>query len=665
MIKYLSEQFREEYHHLSLWCFASFIFGIISYFSLSFEPSAKYVAMIFASSFTTIYLRRFGFIGIFISALIIAFCFGFAASKYRVLNLKVSTIDHSFTSIIEGRILNIKPITKGTQILLTEINFPEKNLENFNSNIKLNLKDEYASNLMVGDKISIFAYLNPSPTSLLPGGYDFALYNYFSNIGATSYGLKNPVIIERKNMVGFSAYVQNLRHKIYHRLIEVMGKNQGNFAAALLLGEGKGLDSLIMQNMRYAGISHILCVSGLHLSLVAMLFFIATRFLLNLSNFIAFNFNIKLIAAIISLIGSFLYLMLSGMQIAATRAFIMTAVFIWSIMIGRSPYPLRSIAIAAVIILTINPEYVLHPSFQLSFVAVLSLVTGYEFYMKNQWILGGSRGIFANIKLYLFSNIYSSLLAGLATMPLVIYHFYLSSNYSVFSNLIAVPIMSFFMMPIAILSIILMPLHLDYYALKLLSFMIQIIIEVAQYIVSFKGAIWYFGHISSLSILIYMIGFFWLTLWQKSWRYFGLLIILCSIILMFQSEKPDLIFDPHLNAIGIKNKDGKLEIKAKRMSQFTQNYWTNWFGQKDVIIKSEDITLSNHHIITSSGKSINILFDKMDCNADIVLNAKGHKGCSNALSLNKNDLKDKGTILVFCNQDSCKISYDNSKRFKF
>lgn len=665
MIKYIAAQFREEYHHLNLWYFAAFIFGIIAYFTLPFEPSAKYVAMVFAASFTSLYLRRFGLSGAFISGLIIAFCFGIAVSKYRVLNLKVSTIDNSFTSVIEGRISNIKPITKGTQLLLTELNIAQIKEKNFHSNVKLNLKSEYANALMVGDKIRVFAFLNPSPASLIPGGYDFALYNYFSNVGATSYGLKEPEIIERKNIVGFSAYVQNLRHKIYHRLIEVLGKDQGNFAAALLLGEGKGLDSLVMQNMRYAGISHILCVSGLHLSLVAMLCFIATRFMLNLSNFIAFNFNIKLIAAIVSLLGSFLYLMLSGMQIAATRAFIMTAIFIWSVMIGRSHYPLRSIATAAMIILIINPEYVLHPSFQLSFIAVLSLVTGYEFYMKNQWILGGSRGVFANIKLYLFSNIYSSLLAGLATMPLVIYHFYLSSNYSVLSNLIAVPLMSFFMMPLAILSIILMPLHLDYYALKALGFLIQIIINVAKYIVSLPGSIWYFGHVSGVSILLYMIGFFWLTLWQKSWRHFGFVLVVASVILMMQSEKPDLIFDPGLNAIGIKNKEGKLEIHAKRMSQFTKNYWTNWFGQKDVIFKAEDITFTNHHLVTNSGHNINILFNKMDCNADVILNAKGHKRCDGKISLNKNELRDKGTILVFCNQEVCKISYDNSKRFKF
>ncbi|MCX4079193.1 hypothetical protein N7280_00725 [Rickettsia rhipicephali] len=65
-----------------------------------------------------------------------------------------------------------------------------------------------------------------------------------------------------------------------------------------------------------------------------MIIFLTTRFLLNLSNYLAYNFNIKLISAYCSLIGSFGYLELSGMQIAATRAFITAAIFIYGIILS-------------------------------------------------------------------------------------------------------------------------------------------------------------------------------------------------------------------------------------------------------------------------------------------------------------------------------------------
>ncbi|MBP7189728.1 MAG: ComEC/Rec2 family competence protein [Rickettsiaceae bacterium] len=663
MFDYIYRKFEAEYHQLNLWYFVSFLLGVITYFSISYEPSARYVVAICGSSLATLYFKKFGFLGTFLSIIIISFCFGIGISKYRTLSIKAESINHSFTTTVEGRILAIKPSTTGWQIVLSDVFLPKKRRPLL-ANIRLNVKDDYFRDLMTGDRISVLTFLNPIPPSILPGGYDFALYNYFSSIGAAGYSLSKPEIVAKSQRSNLSQKIQTLRHKIYDRLISVMGNDAGNFSAAIMIGESKGLARKIMQNIRYAGISHILCVSGLHLSLVASLLFISSRFLLNLSNFMAFRTDIKMISAIISLIGSFLYLMLSGMQIAATRAFIMTSIFILSVIIGRTPYPLRSIAIAAAIIISINPEYVMHPSFQLSFVAVLSLITGFEIYMKNKHVLGDSKGIIASIKIYFFANIYSSLLASLATTPIVIYHFYISSNYAVLSNLLAVPVMSFFIMPISIISLILMPFGLDYYPLKLLEYIISIIINFGEFVADLPGAIWYFGYITPLSLLIYMIGLFWLTLWQKKWRHLGWILITCSVVMMFKSPKPDVIFDHHNNILGIKNKDEKLEIYGKRVSKFTQHYWSNWFGQKDVILTQEDISLSNKEIKTDSGKTIGILFEKLNCKSDIVINTTGYKRCNN-YSLNKQDIKDNGTMLIFCNKNECLLQKANSDRFKF
>lgn len=292
------------------------------------------------------------------------------------------------------------------------------------------------------------------------GGYDFGFYAYFAGISATGYAMSGPKILSPNNTV-IKGVMYKVRKIIYDNLIKTIGNIKGNIAAAILLGETKGIDRQLMQTMQRSGISHILCVSGLHLSLGAMIFFIASRFVLNLFDFIAFNFNTKLIAAIISLLSSYGYLELTGMQIAATRAFIMTTIFILAIITERSAYHLRSIVIAAAIILCINPEYILHPSFQLSFIAVLSLVSGYEFYLKNRWILGESKGLLGQLRFYIASNIYSSFLASIVTAPVVINQFYIFSTYSIPMNLIAVPIMSFFLMPLAITSLFLMPLGLS------------------------------------------------------------------------------------------------------------------------------------------------------------------------------------------------------------
>ena len=130
--------------------------------------------------------------------------------------------------------------------------------------------------------------------------------------------------------------LQNIRGIIYKELIRVLGTDQGNFVAAILIGETKAINKHTADNMRNSGIAHILSVSGLHLSLVAMIFFISSRFLLNCSNYLSYKINIKVAAGIISIIGSFGYLLLSGANIAATRAFIMTFFVILAIIIERS-----------------------------------------------------------------------------------------------------------------------------------------------------------------------------------------------------------------------------------------------------------------------------------------------------------------------------------------
>ena len=639
-----------EYWQLSLWNFAFFIFGIVSYFALEHEPSIRHILVIFAVSFVTLFLRRYGAWGILVSGILIAYTSGILVSKIRSSQIHTIALESEVTTTVSGTVSALKHTPRGIQVTIEKARFNTLLLQDKDPDrVRISVPLDNAKNILMGDKISVFATLSPPSRSILPGGYDFGLYSYFSGIGATGFALGK--ITNYSNARNDTQpFLHKIRKSIYFRLIDIMGKDNGNFAAALLLGESGGLDRTIMQNMRYAGLAHVLCVSGLHLSLVAGIFFLTSRMLLNLSNFLAWHTNIKIIAAIISLLGSGIYLMLSGTQIAATRAYIMTSIFMISIILSRVPYPLRSLGVAAIFMLSLNPEYVLHPSFQLSFAAVLALIGGYEFYIRNKWILGESAGIISSVKMGVFSNIYSSLLAGLATTPIVIYHFYTISNYTVLANLLVVPLVSFIIMPLGILSMFLLPVGLDNYILLLIGKCIGIIIEISDWVTSLPGSVWNFGYITPESLCIYMLGLFWVMLWNTRFRLYGLIIITISLYMMFMSPKPDVIFDAKMQILGIRNKQGQLEITAPKISNFTKTYWNNWFGQKNGILHIEDIA-HEHHIVTGSGKIVNILYNTSHDNGDINIIA--------------HDWLDKGALLVFCNSNKCVLKYEDKKRFKF
>ena len=70
--------------------------------------------------------------------------------------------------------------------------------------------------------------------------------------------------------------------------------------------------------------------------------------------------------------------MLSGAEVATQRAFIMTAIVLFGVMVDRSALTLRTLAVAALAVMLFAPQAVVHPSFQMSFAATLALIATYE-----------------------------------------------------------------------------------------------------------------------------------------------------------------------------------------------------------------------------------------------------------------------------------------------
>jgi competence protein ComEC len=650
---YIKNKLEQEYHHLSLWYFISFIFGIIIYFQF-FSIKIFYILALAALTLAFIarYFYKTNIILFFLSFCLFSLFIGMIIANFRFESIDITSIERPVITNLEGEVESLKPTLRGVQL---QLKVSKNDMGNEIDKVRVNISDKLSSDLSPGDIISLKVKLFPLQESILPGAYDFGFYMRMSGINAGGYALTEPVIISN-NSSEFSKYIKLLRMKIYRRLLEVLGKDEGNFAAAILIGETKAIPRVISENMRNSGVAHILSVSGLHLSLVAMIFFVCSRVILNLSNFIAYKTNIKIISAIISILGSFLYLQISGNNIAATRAFIMTSIFIIAIMLGRSPYPLRSVVLAAFLILCFLPEYVFHPSFQLSFAAVLCLISGYEFYLRHKNLLGDSKGVFASIKFYIYANIYSSFLASIITAPFVIYHFYKFANYSVIMNLLAVPLMSFFMMPLALLSVLLMPFGVDYWVLKLLGMFISIVINFAEYIVSLPYAVWYMGHISELSLAIFSFGFFWVCLWQTKWRLIGLIIMFISCVLMAATRSPDFIYDHSLKAVAINDHDEGLKIfSEEKIPKFTADYWASWFGYKEAKLFDDKIKAKDRLYILANGKSVSLNYwNCLDSDIGIITSKKLHCKNNNQIIPNSEIWRSK-QVLVYCeDQGKCK-----------
>ncbi len=610
-IKYFLEKERENY---SLWYSVLYLFGILYYFSLQDEPSIIIVTifvttLVIAKIYTDFYTKTI--ITKFFLNITLAFFLGIFASSVKAHIISPVAIKEKMNEVnVEGIVTKIRPMPYGLQVNIDNVRISELSIEQTPKAVRINFSKFKADHLMVGDSVSLKADLSPPPSQIVPGGYDFKLVAYFNQIGAVGKSMSEAEVISYAQNT-FLVKLLNLRKHLQHLLIEKLGIKNGNFAAAMFLGETGGIDQTTLTNMRFSGISHILCVSGLHLSLVAAIFFMSSRFLLNFSNYIAFRYDIKKISAYISLVASFFYLLLTGIQIAATRAFIMTSIVIWSLLISRQPHPMRSLSIACILILTLNPEYAIHPSFQLSFIAVSSLLAAYEFYIKNKNIFGSSKGIVASLRLYTISNIYSSVVASLATAPIVIYHFYTYSNYSILANLIALPVVSFITMPIGILAILFSFCSFSNYLFVIVGESIDIIREVSNFIVKLPKAIIYTSHISNYSIMIFLISFFWLLIWKSKIRLLGFAGICLSIILYMTEKLPNILINQDAKFIAL-HQNNKLTIYGEKISPFTRKFVANWYGLEKAEFKKIDLNYKKLFL-----EKANIIVDFRNHNIEI------------------------------------------------
>ncbi|MCC2646891.1 MAG: ComEC/Rec2 family protein [Rickettsiaceae bacterium] len=665
--QFISKRFiaamQEEYINLPIWLVVCFIFGIVCYFSLEAEPSLIMLNFILITlAFLAIISRK----KILLKTLFISlsmFSLGVAVPTFKFYGFNPKGLSARVTARVVGEVEAIKPKEFGWQVLLRNVDIEGVIKEETPSRIRFNLHDIGNNRLLLGDIISVKLSLMPPPGPLIPGGYDFSKQAYFNEIGGVGYNKSDPIIIDHniQNKTLLHSF-QSLRRNIYDHIILNLGDKNGNFAAAVIVGETSGIDLKTLNAMRRSGLAHILCVSGIHLSLVAMIFFISIRVILNSSNFIANNYNIKKIGALGAICGSFLYLLISGMQVAATRAFIMTTVYMLSVFLEKRAQALRSVFFAAFMILFIWPEYIIHPSFILSFTAVLSLIACAGFNFTPFEVVASSKGKLSKLKQYILLNINSTLAASLATTPFVLFFFHVNPNYSLLANLLAVPVTTFILMPAAVLAIMLMPLKLDYIAWKLMDFAINAITYVANFIEPLPYASLYFGHLEEGVIICYTLAFIIFCIGKYRIKIIGIILLIVSTILILLTPKPDMIIDSRTKIYAV-NIDGELKISNDKLGKLKSSYWTSWFGQSEVKYLAEPID----EIKTASGKYIKICQKrKCKCDGDLLVNlSKGATpDCENIID--KDFLKKFGTALIYCGAKKCEVKYSlQRERFNF
>jgi competence protein ComEC len=417
----------------------------------------------------------------------------------------------------------------------------------------------------VGSYVALKARINPPALPFRPGGYDLARDLYFKGVGATGLALGAIKVEAPPTSPGlrlrFATAIEAIRDLIDGRIRASVPGDSGSIASALLTGKQDALTGAVFDAMFISGVGHVLSISGYHMALVAGVVFFFVRALLALVPALALHYPIKKWAAFAALAAATFYLVLSGAEVATQRSFIMTAVVLIGVMVDRQTITMRTIAVAALAVMLLVPEAVIHPSFQMSFAATLALIAAYE--RGVPWAAAGAdTSLGARLALWgareIALLILASLVAGLATTPYAAYHFHRMAPYGLIANLLAMPVISAVSMPAGLLALIAMPFGLDAPLWTLMGLGIDWMIKVALWVAHLPGAV---GRVAAFGVgpmLLATAGLVVLCLLRTPLRFAGAALAMLGGLAAVAAARPDVLVSAAGDVVAVRGADGRL-----------------------------------------------------------------------------------------------------------
>lgn len=447
-----------------------------------------------------------------------------------------------------------------------------------------------AGQLAPGATVWVQAMLTPPPFPAYPGGRDLQRGAWFT--GTAGYGrIMAPVDLLAPTAPAnqsVRAWVEHLREELDGRIRAVLPDTSGAIAATLLVGETGSITQNVRQDFAAAGLAHLLAVAGLHLGLVMALVMGLARLALSVWEWSALRWPCKTIAAGTAFAGGAGYAVLTGLHLPVLRSLVMAGLVVLGMAAGRRAVSLRGLAVAAVLLLGLHPEYVLDVAFQMSFAAVMALAAGYE-------VLGPRLAAFrAHVGVYPMARIgrwvmghglalgLTSLLAGLATLPVVMAHFGEVQPFFILANLVAVPLMAVWIMPLGLCALALMPVHLEALALCPMAWGIRLVTAVAHSVAHWPAARLLIPHMPSWGLVCVLLGLCWLCLWRQYWRVWGALPLFVGVLSPFVTDTPQILVSADGGMVGVVHGKSLYSGGRSRDGAWAQTAWQQAYALRNI-----------------------------------------------------------------------------------
>ena len=357
-------------------------------------------------------------------------------------------------------------------------------------------KKEFLKCVEIGDILLIHGILEEPSKNTVPNAFNYQKYLFNKNIYYIL-SVDNYKILKKNN---------NLFYKIknyFYKKIEKLDNYK--YLYAFILGEKSYIDDKIYNSYSINGVTHLFALSGLHTSLLSMFILF---FLKNVS-----NKTLKYILTFLCLLLLCFIVGFSASILRSTIFFLLLNLFkIYSIKIDS----IDILLITASILLIINPFFIYDLSFILSFMITYYILLNSKYYKGN----------------YITKLFKVSFIAFLASIPIIINNFYQINILSIFFNLLFIPLVSFIIYPLSLISFIFPVFN------NILSFFINVMENISLFFSKIDIFIISFSKVNIILIILYYIFLFLYSLNRKIKHLFCiiLILILSNIIPFFKND---------------------------------------------------------------------------------------------------------------------------------
>lgn len=419
-----------------------------------------------------------------------------------------------------------------------------------------------------GAVIELDARLMPPASPMLPGGYDFARTAWFAGLSATGSLQGEISVIEPAPEHG--DVIATLQRQLSGHVRENLRGSAGSIAAAFASGDRGAISEADEEAMRDAGLTHLLSISGLHVSaVIAGTYFLAIR-ILALWPWLVLRIRLPVAAAGVAALAGIGYTLLTGAQVPTVRSCIAALLVLGALALGREPLSLRMVAVAAIAVMLLWPESLIGPSFQMSFAAVIAIVALHNAEPVKRFLAAREESRAKWLGRRTLMLLATGFVIEIALMPIVLFHFHRAGVYGAFANVIAIPLVTFVSMPLIALALLLDLVGLGAPIWWLVGISLDLMLWIAHFTASQPGAVKLIPQITGAGFALFVAGGLWLALWRGRARLLGILPAGVATALLVSTPIPDLLISGDGRHVGITGEDERLLVLRDTRSDYTR-----------------------------------------------------------------------------------------------